>query len=204
MVAATDSRRYRCAPRDGLGLSERGRDRPAAARRVGARFTGKTGQRGDHRPRAVKTGHRGDHRLRGAKPFAAGSDDPAPAKPAIEVITDSGAELAASAPYRSRTEPGRSPSASACAPYRDAIEVGLSRGRNAMAIWQDLVDTVRLHRRLSERPALRAQAARQPVAGSPRRDRDRARRRGPGRLRRQARWCATRTAASTGARGCSC
>ena len=35
-----------------------------------------------------------------------------------------------------------------------------------MAIWQDLVDRSRLHQRLSERPALRPQAARSPVAGS--------------------------------------
>ena len=58
-----------------------------------------------------------------------------PAKPASEVITDFGAELAP------EPAPSRSPSASACAPYQDTIEVGLSRGRNAMAIWQDLVDT---------------------------------------------------------------
>ena len=62
----------------------------------------------------------------------------APAKPAIQVITDSGAEsvpiMAAEAPS------GRSPSASACEPYREVIELGFSRGRNAMAIWQDLVD----------------------------------------------------------------
>jgi len=63
-----------------------------------------------------------------------------PAKPAIEVITDFGAELAAAAPSATEPKPGRSPSASACAPYRDAIEVGLGKGRNAMGIWQDLVD----------------------------------------------------------------
>jgi transposase len=76
----------------------------------------------------------------GAKPLAAGDDDPACAKPANVVTTDFGAELAASAPTAPEPKPGRSPSASACAPYRDTIEVGLSRGRNAMAIWQDLVD----------------------------------------------------------------
>jgi hypothetical protein len=76
----------------------------------------------------------------GAKPVPAGDDGPASAKPAIEVITDFGAELAAHAPTAAEPKPGRSPSASACAPYREAIEVGLSRGRNAMAIWQDLVD----------------------------------------------------------------
>ena len=63
-----------------------------------------------------------------------------PAKPANEVITDFGAELAAS-PAAPEPQPDRSPSASACAPYREAVELGLSRGRNAMAIWQDLVDT---------------------------------------------------------------
>jgi transposase len=76
----------------------------------------------------------------GAKSLAAGDDDPACAKPANVVTTDFGAELAASAPTAAEPKPGRSPSASACAPYRDTIEVGLSRGRNAMAIWQDLVD----------------------------------------------------------------
>src|SRR6478672_8514486 len=44
-----------------------------------------------------------------------------PSKPAIEVITDS--ELAGSR------------SVSACEPYREVIEQGLDRGRNAMAIW---------------------------------------------------------------------
>jgi len=76
----------------------------------------------------------------GGKPLAAGDDDPACAKPANVVTTDFGAELAASAPTAAEPKPGRSPSASACAPYRDTVEVGLSRGRNAMAIWQDLVD----------------------------------------------------------------
>ena len=56
-----------------------------------------------------------------------------PAKPAIEVSTDSGAEK----PPR---QPSRSPSASACEPYREIIEAELAKGRNAMAIWQDLVD----------------------------------------------------------------
>jgi hypothetical protein len=51
----------------------------------------------------------------------------APAKPAIEVITDP--ELV----------PSRSLSVSSCEPFRDLVELGLSRGRNAMAIWQDLV-----------------------------------------------------------------
>ncbi len=76
----------------------------------------------------------------GGKPLAAGDDDPACAKPANVVTTDFGAELATSAPTAAEPKPGRSSSASACAPYRDMIEVGLSRGRNAMAIWQDLVD----------------------------------------------------------------
>jgi len=64
-----------------------------------------------------------------------------PAKPANEVITDFGAELAASTTAAPEPQPGRSPSASACAPYRELIELGLSRGRNAVAIWQDLVDS---------------------------------------------------------------
>lgn len=53
----------------------------------------------------------------------------APAKPANEVITDSGPGA----------HPTRCPSASACELYRELIELGLARGRNAMAIWQDLV-----------------------------------------------------------------
>jgi transposase len=60
--------------------------------------------------------------------------DPPSAKPAIEVTTDFGAELAA----KTAQPPS---SASTCAVHRDAIELGISRGRNAMAIWQDLVDT---------------------------------------------------------------
>src|ERR1035438_9306677 len=64
MVAATNPTKHWCAPGDGLWLLERGRNRPAATWWMGAGFTGKTGQRGDHRPRAFKTGHRSDHRLR--------------------------------------------------------------------------------------------------------------------------------------------
>ena len=57
----------------------------------------------------------------------------APAKPANEVITDSGAESTViTVPD---PQPGRSPSASACEPYQELIELGLSRGRNAKAIW---------------------------------------------------------------------
>lgn len=60
------------------------------------------------------------------------------AKPAIEVITDSGKEPAAiTVPERT---PARSRSVSACEPYGELIETGLSHGRNAKAIWQELVD----------------------------------------------------------------
>ena len=52
-----------------------------------------------------------------------------PAKPAIEVTTDSEPPPAS-----------RSPSASACLPFHEWIEVELGKGRNAMGIWQDLVD----------------------------------------------------------------
>ena len=62
-----------------------------------------------------------------------------PAKPANEVITDSGAEsVAITVP---EPQPSRRQSASVCEPYRQVIELGLSRGRNAKAIWQDLVDS---------------------------------------------------------------
>ena len=76
-----------------------------------------------------------------AKPALEVSTEPVPAKPASEVTTDFGAELAGCTTAPPEPQPGRSPSASACGPYRDAIELGLSHGRNAMAIWQDLVDT---------------------------------------------------------------
>jgi transposase len=92
---------------------------------------------------------------------------PPRSKPAIEVTTDFGAELAtctapsaaaivvtadpipAKPAIEATTDSGDVPdqepapprSASACAVHRDAIELGLARGRNAMAIWQDLVDT---------------------------------------------------------------
>jgi len=71
---------------------------------------------------------------------AAGIRQPSP-KPAKEVITDFGAELAVRATAAHAPQPGHRPSVSACTPYREAIELGLSRGRNAMAIWQELVDT---------------------------------------------------------------
>jgi transposase len=73
----------------------------------------------------------------------------AAAKPAHEVVTDSGDSKPANEvitdfdggfPLNPGLQPqNRAPSASTCEPYRDAIELGLSRGRNAMAIWQDLV-----------------------------------------------------------------
>jgi len=59
------------------------------------------------------------------------------AKPANEVITDSGEKTPENPPPQSSNP---SPSASACEPYRETIESWLDRGRNAMAIWQDLVD----------------------------------------------------------------
>ena len=63
----------------------------------------------------------------------------APAKPANEVITDSGAgSVTISVP---QPHSGRNRSPSACEPYSELIQLGLSRGRNAMAIWQDLVDS---------------------------------------------------------------
>ena len=58
------------------------------------------------------------------------------AKPANEVITDSGEKT----PENPQSKPNRSPTASTCEPYRETIESWLDRGRNAMAIWQDLVD----------------------------------------------------------------
>jgi transposase len=76
-----------------------------------------------------------------ATPASESTASPVSAKPANEVITDFGVELAVDASAAPEPSPGRSPSASACAAYREAIELGLSRGRNAMAIWQDLVDT---------------------------------------------------------------
>jgi transposase len=63
------------------------------------------------------------------------------AKPAIEVSTDSGAQLPGISPLLSAVAPpGRAPAASACEPYRELIEAALGRGRDAMAIWRDLVD----------------------------------------------------------------
>ena len=57
------------------------------------------------------------------------------AKPANEVTTDPGGQIA-----QEQQAPSSSPpSASACQSYREIIELGLSRGRNAMAIWQDMV-----------------------------------------------------------------
>ncbi|MBV8068861.1 MAG: IS21 family transposase [Acidobacteriaceae bacterium] len=61
-----------------------------------------------------------------------------PAKPAIEVITGSGAELN-TLTVSNRQRP-RATCVSTCEPYREFIELGLSRGRNVMAIWQERVD----------------------------------------------------------------
>ena len=75
------------------------------------------------------------------------------------------------------------PSPSACEPYREAIDVGLSRGRNAMAIWQDLVSEYGFASSYQSVQALRAQAARNANARSPRRDRHRGWPGGASRLR---------------------
>jgi len=112
-----------------------------------------------------------------AKPARGATADAAPSKPANEVITDFGAELIASTTAVPEQQPGRSPSASACAPYREAIELGLSHGRKRHGDLAGSGGHLRFRRRLPERPALRLQAAPQPVAGSLRGDRDRARRR---------------------------
>jgi transposase len=75
------------------------------------------------------------------RPGGWGRNPATPAKPAIEVATDPGAEKPPDSPTpETERPPGRSPTSSACEPYREVIELGLSRGRNAMAIWQDLVD----------------------------------------------------------------
>jgi len=124
-------------------------------------------------------------------------------KPAIEVITDSGARenargrrrrsclrktgnvvttdfgaevLATAQPPRPTRTPGRSPSASACAPYRDTIEVGLSPGAaTPMAIWQDLWTCCGFNAGYHKRAALRKESYKAALAGSLRGHRDRAR-----------------------------
>jgi len=118
-----------------------------------------------------------------------------PAKPANEVTTDFGEELA--------TPPGRSPSASACEPYRETIEVGLSKGRNAMAIWQDLVNTCgfsagyqSVRRYISK---LRPQTPREAcvvIEIAPGEEAQASTALAP--------WCAIRPPAGTAVRGCSC
>ncbi len=74
-----------------------------------------------------------------------------PAKPAIQVATDSGEpkpanrEEVSTGFIRPLSEklpiqlPATSVSSSECEPFRETIELGLRRGRNARAIWQDLV-----------------------------------------------------------------
>ena len=63
--------------------------------------------------------------------------DSTAAKPANEVITDSGEKTPENPPSKPSNP---SPSASTCEPYRETVELWLDRGRNAMAIWHDLVD----------------------------------------------------------------
>jgi hypothetical protein len=61
-----------------------------------------------------------------------------PAKPANEVITDSGAKCESA--VGAAASANQCSSASACEPWREVIALALSGGRNAKAIWQDLVD----------------------------------------------------------------
>ena len=63
-----------------------------------------------------------------------------------------------------------------------------------MAIWQDLVDTCGFTAGYQSVRRFVRKLQRKPLAGSLRGHRDRTRRRSPGRLRRPARWSATRTA----------
>jgi hypothetical protein len=61
----------------------------------------------------------------------------APAKPAIDVSTDSeGAATSTDPPGGPPLAPGRSPQASACEPYRGWIEEAVRRGRLARAIFR--------------------------------------------------------------------
>ena len=75
--------------------------------------------------------------------------------------------------------------ASASEPYRELIEWALSRGRNAMSIWQELVDRHGFTGGYESVKRYRPQTARNPIAGSACRHRDRAGRRSAGRLRRR-------------------
>ncbi len=116
-------------------------------------------ERADRHPPRDRRGISESGGDRGAATAAVGTR--MPAKPAIEVTTDFGAEF-----DRPISWP-RSAAASPVAAHRPAPasptgshRAGLSRGRNAMAIWQDLVDDHGFTRRLSQRQALRAQAAR--------------------------------------------
>jgi hypothetical protein len=95
--------------------------------------------------------------------------------------------------------PGRAPSTSACEPYRELILDAHRRGRNAMAIWQDLVDdhgftaryasvrrfvvTLRGTSSPEARVVITTALARKPRS-----------------ITARARWSATRTRASIGAR----
>ena len=63
-----------------------------------------------------------------------------PAKPANEVITDSGAKSTRESAVGAAASPNQCSSGSACEPWREVIALALSGGRNAKAIWQDLVD----------------------------------------------------------------
>jgi transposase len=78
---------------------------------------------------------RGPGRWGRATPVAP-TDSPA-AKPANEVITDSGANTPEDPPQKPSNP---TVTASTCEPYREIVELWLDRGRNAMSIWQDLVD----------------------------------------------------------------
>src|SRR5262249_7425438 len=70
-----------------------------------------------------------------AKPANEVITDSGPAKPAQQVIADPVQETAFPLEVKLAPVPSRGPRASACEPYREAIEQGLSRGRNVMAIW---------------------------------------------------------------------
>jgi hypothetical protein len=98
--------------------------------------------------------------------------------------------------------PQRSPSASACGAYREVIELGVARDRNAVGIWQDLVGDYGFTSGYQsvKRFLCKLRGSQSPEAGAVIVT-------APGEeaewITAAAPWCGTRTAASTGARGCS-
>jgi hypothetical protein len=132
MATAAHRARDRGASGDRRSLSEGGRDRGAAAWRMGAA----TAPAKPANENEVTTGSGAAKPTHTINPNPENLSTKEKAKPANANVVTTGFGVESTG--LDVENPKRIPSASAGERFRGAIELGLSRGRDATAIWQDL------------------------------------------------------------------